>query len=228
MSADPRCCGVLLLLLAGRAGSGAVAGRRHIEPIGGGSCLVFEPPVLVDRGPSSGRLSAPAPIGSPDNETVFMPAITYVSLGQHQHFHANFDQRLYLSTSGGDTWSREGEARPCCAADAPECNTVNISWFGPLIPCAGTKACGDLPDAQRTVYDLGLLQFPSRTKGLGPDFSTPWIGTHRALGDRLKGEVLRRKLQVSGLPPLVLGNCTRGVDGAPMNPNACGHALRLG
>ena len=154
MSADPRCCGVLLLLLAGRAGSGAVAGRRHIEPIGGGSCLVFEPPVLVDRGPSSGRLSAPAPIGSPDNETFFMPAITYVSLGQHQHFHANFDQRLYLSTSGGDTWSREGEARPCCAADAPECNTVNISWFGPLIPCAGTKACGDQPDAQRTVYDL--------------------------------------------------------------------------
>ena len=86
---------------------------RHIEPIGAGACLVFEKPVLVDRGPSSGRLSAPAPIGSPDNETFFMPAITYVSLGQHQHFHANFDQRLYLSTSGGDTWSREGEARPC-------------------------------------------------------------------------------------------------------------------
>ena len=80
MPADPRCCGVLLLLLAGRAGSGAVAGRRHIEPIGGGSCLVFEPPVLVDRGPSSGRLSAPAPIGSADEELTPLKSDTAASL----------------------------------------------------------------------------------------------------------------------------------------------------
>ena len=76
------------------------------------------------------------------------------------------------------SWSRQGEVRPCCAADAPECNTVNVSWFGPLIPCAGTKACGDLPGAERMVYDLGLLQFAPRTTGLGPNFTTPWIGLH--------------------------------------------------
>ena len=201
---------------------------RHIEPIGAGACLVFEKPVLVDRGPSTGRLSAAVAIGSPDNQTFFMPANTYAALGQHEHFHANFGQRLYLSTSGGDSWSRQGEVRPCCAADAPECNTVNVSWFGPLIPCAGTKACGDLPGAERMVYDLGLLQFASRTTGLGPNFTTPWIGLHSVHGNRLEGQVLRRKLQISGLPPLELGNCTRGVDGAPLSPHGMGRPLRLG
>ena len=52
---------------------------RHIEPIGAGACLVFEKPVLVDRGPSTGRLSAAVALGSPAHPTFLMTANPYAA-----------------------------------------------------------------------------------------------------------------------------------------------------
>ena len=66
------------------------------------------------------------------------------------------------------SWTQVGEASPDCAVGAGQCNTVNVSWNGPWLPCAGTKVCGALPAAHRTAFDLvtiaikvQLIQFNS-------------------------------------------------------------------
>ena len=189
--------------------------EKHVESIGGGLCLEFDKPFLVDSSNSSHLAVVPYVGGTADGQTYFATAKDYVDYNPKAHVHANFGQRLYRSTDQGETWSTKGNARPCCPVGEPLCNKVNVTWSAPLMPCAGTKACGDLPGAEQKMFDLGLLQFPSRTTGLGPNMTSSFIGIHDAVGAQL-GEPLQRQVRFTGLPRLTVGNCSRGTDGAPL------------
>lgn len=196
-----------------------------MRPVGQGMCLVFQRPVMVLT--SSKELIADG-LYAFDNATIAATAFSCVPEGGRRcaptagttHLRANMNAIILSSIAAGDGWQTDSEARPNCAR-APLCNSINMSWTGPLLPCAGTAACGDQPHAARTAFDFGLLQWSSRTSGFGPTLTSSYIGTHWVdESGQLQSKQLRRTIAVTGLPELGLGGCPRGVDGAPFRTSA--------
>eukprot|EP01047_Picozoa_sp_COSAG01_P006656 COSAG01_NODE_244_length_20489_cov_21.366748_5_plen_1217_part_00 len=201
------------------------AAAEVVRPVGQGLCLVFERPQLILTSPK--QLIADG-LYAFDNATIAATAFSCVPKKGKRcaptagttHLRANMNAMILSSTDAGSEWQTKSEARPNCAR-APLCNSINISWTGPLLPCAGTAACGDQPHAARAAFDFGLLQWSSRTSGFGPTLQSSYIGTHWIdESGQLKSKQLRRTIEVTGLPELGLGGCPRGVDQAPFRTSA--------
>jgi hypothetical protein len=201
------------------------AAAEVVRPVGQGLCLVFERPQLMLTSPK--QLIADG-LYAFDNATIAATAFSCVPKKGKRcaptagttHLRANMNAMILSSTDAGSEWQTKSEARPNCAR-APLCNSINISWTGPLLPCAGTAACGDQPHAARAAFDFGLLQWSSRTSGFGPTLQSSYIGTHWIdESGQLQSKQLRRTIQVTGLPELGLGGCPRGVDQAPFRTSA--------
>ena len=216
---------------AGAAATKERAVRTWTERIGEGVCLLFGPASVIDQSDSDELIASRFAANLDGGRTLIAESMTHIPNGNTpatRHVRANMHQRVYLSTDAGAHWSKRGEAAPNCAIGAPECNTVNVSWSGPLFPCEGTAVCGGVPEAQHSASDLGMLQWASRYKGLGPTLTSSYIGVHHPLNSRGQiASVLRRPLQIRGLPPLSTFGCPRGVDQAPLRVSAC-NVLQVG
>ena len=216
---------------AAAAAAATRAARTWTERIGEGMCLLFGPPSIIDQSDSDELIASRFAANLDGGRTLIAESMTHIPNGNTpatRHVRANMHQRVYLSTDAGAHWSTRGEAAPNCAIGAPECNTVNVSWSGPLLPCEGTAVCGGVPEAQHSASDLGMLQWASRYKGLGPTLTSSYVGVHHPLDSRGQiASVLRRPLQIRGLPPLSTFGCPRGVDQAPLRVSAC-NVLQVG
>ena len=131
--------------------------EKHVESIGGGLCLEFDKPFLVDSSNSSHLAVVPYVGGTADGQTYFATSKDYVDYNPKAHVHANFGQRLYRSTDQGETWSTKGDARPCCpraGRHSRVCQTARVLRRGmlalhanqqlPPIPHAA-GGCSDTP-----------------------------------------------------------------------------------
>ena len=225
--------GVRILQFSAAGGSTAikkpddetVSTKFHTEHIGDDVCLVFEAPTIIDVSSTDELIASRYPLSLDGGTMLIAEAMTRVPNGNTastDHVRANMHQRIYLSTSGGQTWTKRGEASPNCGLHAPFCNKVNISWSGPLLPCTGTRACGGVPFAHRTMFDLGKLQWASRYQGLGPTLRSEYIGLHHGPDSAGRiAQILRTPVEIRGLPPLTTFGCPRGVDQAPLRVSAC-------